>query len=264
MKSATRGTSASPGQKSAPNPGPKSKTAKEDSSDSEPSGNPAPKPGLGKSAQGPDGSTEKSNPAPVIAAIDPTPVVDEALMLKTAEAPASQPTPASPPSPASEPHSNPEPAAVPVQIVALPQPVAAPSVSVAAQGPATPPAESSEDDSREPVDAGNLIFQLSLDPSEPAQKARIAQTAEENETTAFLSGEDIPSNPPAQPSASGSDTKSQDQQEQQSPFLPQISPAGIDGTIASQFGFQTPLSYALQTSAPKTESIAAPASSRHG
>jgi hypothetical protein len=286
MKSATRGTSASPGQNpqpspgqklapsprqnTAPNPGPKSKTAKEGSSDSEPSGNPAPKPGLGKSAQGPDGSTEKSDPAPVIAAIDPTAVADEALMLKIAEAasqsaPASQPAPASPPVPASQPHSNPEPAAVPVQIVALPQPAAAPSVSVAAQASSTPAADSSEDDTREPVQSGNLIFQLSLDPSEPTQKARITPTGEENETTSFLSAEDVPSSPPPQAGASGSDAKSQDQQEQQSPLLPQISPqlspAAIDGTIASQFGFQTPLSYAVQTSAPKTEGIAAPAPS---
>ena len=172
-------------------------------------------------------------------------------MLKTAEALASQP------------HSNPEPAAppaVPVEVFALPEPVA--SSAAAAAIATTPPTESTDDDMQAPVAPGNLVFQLSLDPSEPAPKARIAPAQQEDETAAFLGAEEAPSNPQTQAGAPDSDTKSQNQQEQQQPSLPQLPSAGAEGTIASQFGFQTPLSFAMQASAPKTESIAPPASPR--
>jgi hypothetical protein len=259
MRSA-RATLSDSGPKSGSNQNAKSRAGKDDSSDSEPSGNPSPKPGLGKSANNgsPEASQEKSNPAPVIAALDPTPaVLDPPVQLRSAEAPASQP------------HSNPEPA-VPIEIFALPQPPAS-SGNAAVQSPATPATESSDDDSQAPLELGNLVFQLSLDPSEFAQKAHIApaedgRETDQHETGSFLSSQEIPSNPQPQSGASGSDTKSQDQPEQQSSLLPQLASAGpalaVDGTIASQFGFQTPLSFAVQTAAPKAESIAAPAPAR--
>jgi hypothetical protein len=273
MRSA-RATLSDSGPKSGSNPNPKSGTAKQDSSDSEPSENPTPKAVSGKStgkstnngtntnnsnnsvsrADNSDPVTAKSSPAPVIVVPDPTTVPDQAFMLKTAE------TLKTAEAPSSQPHSNPEPA-VPIDIFALTQP-AAPSSTVAGQAPATPPTESSDDDTQAPVAPGNLVFQLSLDSSEPAQKARIVPAEQDNETTVFLSGEEASSSPQTQTAAPDSDTKSQDQQGQPQPSLPQLPSAGAEGTIASQFGFQTPLSFAMQASAPKTESFAAPASPR--
>jgi len=242
MKSATRA--------SLPNSEPKSGPAKEDSSGSGPSVNPAPKTGSGKSANSPDATPAKSNPAPVVVATDPAPAADPTadppLILKTVEPPAEQP------------HSTPEPA-LPVEGFALPEPVAS-SASVAAEIPATPPTESTQDDTQAPVDPGNLVFQLSLNSSEPAQKAQIAP-AEQAETPAFLSGEEVPSTPQTHAAASDSDTNNQNQQEQPPP-LPQLPSAGTDGTIASQFGFQTPLSFAAQIPAAKTDNIPAAASPR--
>jgi hypothetical protein len=232
MKSANRASS--PDAK--PNPGPKS-GPEEDSSGSEHSGNPAPKPGSSKGANGADPAPAKSNPAPVVVAVDPTPVADPPIMLKTAEAPADQP------------HPTPEPA-VPVEVFALPEPAAS-SASVAAGIPVTPQTESSQDNTQAPADPGNLVFHLSLSPSEAAPKAQIPP-AEQAEEAAFQSGEEVPSTPQTHTGASDSDAKNQDQQEQPTP-LTQLSSIGTDGTIASQFGFQTPLSFAAQIAAPKAE-----------
>jgi hypothetical protein len=160
-------------------------------------------------------------------------------------------------SPADQPHSTAEPA-VPGEVFALPEPVAS-SASVAAELPVTPPTESTEDDAQAPADAGNLVFQLSLNSSEPAQKAQIAP-ADQAETAAFLSGEELPSTP-QHAGASGSDTTNQNQQEQTSSSQ-QLPADGTDGTIASQFGFQTPLSFAAQIPGSKTENTPAAASPR--
>jgi len=267
MRSA-RTTLSDSGPKTAPNPNPKSGPAKESTSDPEPSGDPAPKPGSdasangfaratssdlgpkpgsGKSANASDGAAEKSNPAPFIVAADPTPVADPAILLKTFEAPAIQP------------RSSPEPA-TPVEVFVLPEPVA-PSVSIAPQIIATPPTDSAEGDAPTPGEPGNLVFQLSLDSSGHAQKAQ-TDPAQPEETVPFLSSEALRSDSQTQNGASGSDAKSENQQNQQPPSLPQLPAAGGDGTIASQFGFETPLSFAWQTAAPKTESMAAPVAPR--
>jgi hypothetical protein len=230
----------------AANPGPKSGPAKEDSPDSEPSEIPAPKQASGNSANNPDPAPTKSNPAPVVVATDPMPAADPPFMLKTVEPPEDQP------------HSTSEPA-VPVEVFALPEPVAS-SASVAAEIPVTPPAESIQNDTQAPVDPGNLVFQLSLNSSEPAQKAQIAP-AEQAETAPLLSGEGIPSTPQTHTGASDSDTQNQNQQEQPPP-VPQLPPAGVDGTIASQFGFQTPLSFAAQIPASITANTPTAASPR--
>jgi len=246
MKSANRASSPDSKPNPGPRSGPKSGT-EENSSGSEPSGNPAPKPGSSKGANSPDPAPLKSNPAPVEVATDPTPLADLPIMLKTGEPPADQP------------HSSPEPEPVPVEVFALPEPAAS-SASVAAEIPVTPPTESSQDNTQAPADPGNLVFHLSLSPSEAAPKAQI-KPAEQAETAAFQGGEEVPSTPQTHTGASDSDTKNQDQQEQPTP-LPQLSPIVPDGTIASQFGFQTPLSFAAQIAAPKAETTPAAAATR--
>jgi hypothetical protein len=176
---------------------------------------------------------------------------DPALTLKTVEPAADQP------------HSTSEPAApipaVPIEVFALPAPVVS-SAPVAADTPATPPAASTQDDTQAPVDPGNLVFQLSLNSSEPVQKAQIAPV-EHAETAAFLSEEEASSAPQAHAGAAGSDAKDQNPQEQPA-SLPELPPAPTDGTIASQFGFQTPLSFAAQIPVAKTENTPAAASPR--
>jgi hypothetical protein len=101
---------------------------------------------------------------------------------------------------------------------------------------------------------------LSLNPSEAAPKAQIA-SAEQAEAAAFQSDEEVPSTPQTHTGASDSDAKDQDPQQEPTP-LPQLAPIGTEGTIASQFGFQTPFSFAAQIAAPKTESTPAAAYTR--
>jgi hypothetical protein len=285
----TPGPKLKPESNPGPNPGaslgPKSRPAEEESSDSEPTRNPAPNQGSVKSANGPDPAPVKSDPAPIksdsaptksdpapaksdlaptksdpvatkadpvpiIVATDPTPAPEPPAILKTVEPSADQP------------HSTLEPG-LPVAVIALPEPLA-PSTSVAAEIPVTPPTESTQtestqDDTRTLVDPGNLVFQLSLDSSEPAPHAPIAP-AEQAETAALLSGEEVRSTPQTHAGASEGDSTDQNQQEQAP--LPQLLPAGTDGTIASQFGFQTPLSFAAQIPVAKTENAPVAASPR--
>jgi hypothetical protein len=264
---------------SGPTPGPKSNSksrpADEEGPGSEPSGNAATNTGSVKTANSgpapakadpaPQNSdpvpakadtapvkagiaVAKSDPTPIVMAADPTPAPDPPAIVKAVEPSADQPRSTAD-------------TALALQVFALPPPIA-PAASPAAGIPVAPPTEPTQDASGQdateaPTDPGNLVFQLSLDSSQPAPQAQIAPP-EHTGNPALLSGEWVPAAPQVHAGASESDSTDQNQQEQAP--LPQPLPTGTDGTIASQFGFQTPLSFAAQIPAAKAQNVpAAPA-----
>jgi hypothetical protein len=163
---------------------------------------------------------------------------------------------------ADPPHSTPEPT-VPVEVFALAEPVAS-SASVATANPETPAADSIEESAQPSPDPGSpdpgsLAFQLSLNSPQSESRAQ-AKPAEQTEVPEFLSEEEIFSAPEKNTGASDSDTKNQNQQEQP-PAAAQL-PTATDGTVASQFGFQTPFSFATQIPLAKTEITPTAASTR--
>jgi hypothetical protein len=184
-------------------------------------------------------ASKKSDPAPVVAAATPTPAPDPPPVLKTPERPAEesrQPEQPAPP-PAAE-------------VFALPQPVTPPS---------PPAATTTQENAQPPVDPGTLVFQLTLNTPNAAKALPPVKGAENKAETPVLNIPDEPSTP-SQEKAGGSSSqaKDQDQREQQTPPPPQPLPAGSDSTIASQFGFQPPLSFTAHTAAK----VEAPAPTR--
>ena len=251
MKSATHAT-ATPNQTSGTNSGqkPASKSSKDGSAESEPAGNSAPKTASGKNANGSDSgdaASAKSNIAPVEAAIDAPRAEDPALMLKTAETATEQP------------HSTPETAVPAVEAFALPD-AAALSASASANSPAPAATAPVQDETQSPAGPGSLVFQLSLNTPGSGQKTPISPEAQA-EAAVLANGEEESSAPQTQSGAA--DTGTKNQSEQQQPLsLPQLPLTGNDGTIASQFGFQTPLSFAAQVPVAKTENTATAALTR--
>jgi len=205
----------------------------------------------GKNAKGPDPAAKKSDPAPVVTASEPQ--AQPPTLLKALEAAAEQPRQIPRPVPQLD-----QPAFIETLTPASP---AIDTASATAPAPVSPPADSSPNDSPAPVDPGALVFQLSLNPGEAA-KAQSAPAAVDSkeEAPVFLTPEEVSAAQQACAAESGSETKNQNQQQPPQP-LPQPLPAGTDGTIASQFGFQSPLSLASHLNVPKPE-LTAPAPAR--
>ena len=240
--------------------------SKDDSSDAEPFGGSKQKAAANsKNVKNPDSSSKKSDPPSLIVTADPAPSAPEpAVTLKKSDPEpgqthASLPQPAFVlPAPAVPPSSTIVEAITPPEPVATPAPAPAPSSAVA-------PTDSTQSDGTAPVDPGSLVFQLFLNPSAPAAKTE-AVTASDGKGNqpeiSFLSQEAAASTESSRTTGgSSAETKNQDQQEQP-PAAPQPLPAGTESTIASQFGFQTPLSFAAHIQAPKAEAVAAPTAAR--
>lgn len=198
----------------------------------------------GKNTKSPEPAAKKSDPTPIVIAADPLP--QPVSLLKAPEAPVEQPRPILQPAPTTEQTAFIEAFAPPPPVLPIPSNTTPPAVN--------PPLDPNQNDSPAPVDPGTLVFQLSLNPIDPA-KAQTTPAAAENkaETPAFFAPEEVSDVPQTHAGASDSDTKNQNQQQQPSP-LPL--PSGTDGTIASQFGFQNPMSFAVHIAAPKPEVIA--------
>lgn len=214
------------------------------------------KPILTKSVLSKTAAPKKSDAAPVVVAADPAPQpVEPAPVLKTPEAPAEQPRPILQP-------------VVPVEAFVLPALVAPPAPAATATAPVdqpdqTPvaPAESTQSETPAPVDPGTLVFQLTLNSPDSSSKAQPAPAAADHKAEGYALPELEPAPITVQARAGGSnaDAKNQDQQEQPAP---QPLPAPSDGTIASQFGFQSPMSFAAHIAAPKVEATAPSAPTR--
>jgi hypothetical protein len=223
----------------------KSTSAKDNTSDPGVSENSKSAPN-GKNAKGPEPAAKKSDAAPVVIAADPLP--QPAALLKAPEVPVEQARPVSQPAPATEQAAFTEIFAPPPPVLPTPSNTTPPAVN--------PPLDPGQNDSTAPVDPGTLVFQLSLNPVEPAKAQTAPATAENKaETLAFFAEEEVSDVPQTHAGESGSDAKNQDQQQQSTP---QPLPAGTDGTVASQFGFQNPMSFAVHIAAPKPE-VTAPA-----
>lgn len=205
----------------------------------------------GKTVKNSDPAPKKSEASPVVVAADPTPQpVEPAPVLKTPAASAEQTRQILQP-------------VVPVEVFVLPQLVAPAPASAAAAPDQTPIAatDSTQSETQAPVDPGSLVFQLFLNSSDVSAKAQQVPAGADNkaEATALPELEPAPFTVQTRTGGSNADAKNQDQQDQPAP---QPLPSGTDGTIASQFGFQSPLSFAAHIAAPKIEAPAPAAPTR--
>ncbi len=177
---------------------------------------------------------------------------ETALVLKTSPPPAEA-------SPAEQPMATPP---VIVEQFLLPLPPPTPQTAPTAASDSTPapstmtgPTDAAQSGAQATVDPGALVFQLSLNAPTGSSKPQPESKPNQPETPTFS----LPSETaiPSEPHASGSNaqSKNQDQQEQQQ-APPAAVPEGSNGTIASQFGFQTPLTFAAHVTAVKTEAVA--------
>src|SRR5208283_1355734 len=119
-------------------------------------------------------------------------------------------------------------------------------------------ASSPVNDPQAPVDPGSLAFQLTLNSPTPTSKTQTTPTDAETNTdqpdATFLLRVETPSVPAT--SARGGESPESRNQSQEEPSPSMQSLTGSDATVASQFGFQTPLSFAAQFPATKTEAPA--------
>jgi len=277
----------------------KSTAAKDDSSTAQSSGDAKQKLTLvPKNVKNSDPATKKADPSPVVLAPDPTPQPVEAkLVLKTPEAQPEQTPQVAP----STPQITAQPAPI-LETFVLPQPATpAPSANVAIPTAAVAPTDATQNSGQAPVDPGNLVFQLTINPTTinptttnpttidpttinpttidsndgPAtaqpSSGQTDNKANQSETPTFQMPVAFSLATEAHTGGSSSDarndTKNQDQPQQPLP-TPQPSPAlqalpsGTDSTIASQFGFQTPLAFATHVTAPKVDATAPVAPTR--
>ncbi len=201
----------------------------------------------------PDPAPRKLEAAPVVVAADPAPQpVEPAPVLKTPEAPAEQPRQIVQP-------------VVPVEAFVLPAlvapaPAPAPAPAAVDQTPIAP-TESTPSEAPAPVDPGTLVFQLVLNSPDGSAKAQPAPPAADHKAEATPLPELEPAPITVQTRAGGSNAEAKNQDRQEEP-APQPLPAIGDGTIASQFGFQSPLSFAAHIAAPKVEATAPAAPTR--
>jgi hypothetical protein len=135
----------------------------------------------------------------------------------------------------------------------LPQPAPATAPDPAATSEAADAGQADASQSA-PADPGTLVFQLSLNSPGASSKPQPENKQNQGETPSFS----LPSEPPVssqnRAGSSNAEAKNQDQQEQQQ--APQPMPAPTSGTIAAQFGFQTPLSFAAHVTVAKAETAA--------
>jgi hypothetical protein len=217
----------------------KQTTVKEDPSDSG-----APKT---KSAKRPSPTAKESDSAPVAVADSTAKPVDPPLVLKTSEKQFREAGTTAPQAPV-------------VEVFTLPQAVPAPDPTPAADAgaPSTDAAsvDASSSGVQAPIDPGSLVFRLFLNSPEGSGKPTAADhRADASETHEFPAPEEVSAQQEARAGGANQDAKNQDQdQPQQQPL-----PAGADTTIASQFGFHSPLSFAAHMPAAKVEAPAAPA-----
>jgi hypothetical protein len=149
-----------------------------------------------------------------------------------------------------------------VESLAMPEPLPPP----APPAPETPvtPADSVQADAPAPAaDADNLVFQLAVAAPGSGSKGQGAPVENDGKAlqTESFSVEAVPQVAPSHESSAG--TKNQNQHEEPPPS-PQPLPSAVstDGTVASQFGFQTPLLPDVHTAAPRIDSTAQTAPTR--
>jgi hypothetical protein len=199
----------------------------------------------------PGPATKREDSAPVVLAADLAPQPQgPTLAKKTPESLMAQPLTTAPPS---------QPTVL-FEAFALPERAepAAPSAPDVPSTSGDTPMNSVRDDEQTSADLGALVFQLSLDSPDTSKRQPTQAGGSQQEVPAFQSLEE-PSTTSAR--SDSPDLEAKQQNQEQSPASPQPAPVPTD-SIASEFGFQTPVSYAAHTLEPRVENAPAAASTR--